>query len=193
MNNLLYDIALTRMTGFNFQTALELYRSLGSGKAVYDNRQNLRDVLPDCSYRLVQSLQDWSLALARAEQELAFIEKHGIATLPLGHPDYPQRLAETPDAPILLYYLGSAGLNQSHVISIVGTRHATTYGQDLIRHFAEELKALCPDVLIVSGLAYGIDICAHRQALKNGFETVGVLAHGLDEIYPPTIAKRPRK
>ncbi len=69
---ILYTMALTRMTGFNFQTALQLYRELGSGQAVYEHRNDLRDVLPDCTDRLCQSLQDWSLALARAEEELAF-------------------------------------------------------------------------------------------------------------------------
>ena len=183
--NLLYTMALTRMTGFNFQTALRLYQELGGGQAVYEHRSDLRDVLPECSERLVQSLQDWSIPLLKAEQELGFITKHNIRPLLLGSDDYPQRLAECPDAPILLYYMGSANLNQQRVINIVGTRHATQYGQDLVRRFVGDLRELCPQVLIVSGLAYGIDISAHRNALERGFETVGVLAHGLDELYPP--------
>ncbi len=182
---LLYTIALTRMTGFNFQTALRLYQELGGGKAVYDHRTDLRDVLPECSDRLVASLQDWSLPLVRAEQELHFLEKHHVKALCLGTDDYPQRLTECADAPIVLYYMGSAELNQQRIVSIVGTRHATAYGQDLVRRFTEELHQLCPDVLVVSGLAYGIDIAAHRNALAYGMETVGVLAHGLDELYPP--------
>ena len=180
-----YTIALTRMTGFNFQTALQLYQELGSGLAVYEHHNDIRDVLPDCSERLIAALQDWSLALARAEQELTFIEKHHIRALCYGDEDYPQRLTGCPDAPIVLYYLGSADLNQQHIINIVGTRRCTVYGQDLIRHFISDLRRQCPQVLIVSGLAYGIDICAHRNALDSGFETVGVLAHGLDELYPP--------
>ena len=183
--DILYTIALTRMTGFNFQTALHLYRELGGAKAAFEQRHHLKDVLPDCTTRLVESLQDWSLALARAEQEMAFIEKHNIRVLLLGQDDYPQRLAECPDAPILLYYIGSADLNQLHVVNIIGTRHITAYGQDLIRRFCADLRQQCPQVLIVSGLAYGVDINAHRQALANGYETVGVLAHGLDDIYPP--------
>jgi DNA processing protein len=180
-----YTIALTRMTGFNFQTALQLYQELGGGLAVYEHHNDIRDVLPDCSERLIAALQDWSLALARAEQELTFIEKHHIRALCYGDEDYPQRLTGCPDAPIVLYYLGSADLNQQHIINIVGTRRCTVYGQDLIRHFISDLRRQCPQVLIVSGLAYGIDICAHRNALDSGFETVGVLAHGLDELYPP--------
>lgn len=180
-----YAIALTRMTGLNFQTALQLYQSLGSAQAVYEHRNDIRDVIPECSDRMVKVLQDWSGALSRAAVEMQFIEKHGIRTLLLGDDDYPQRLAECVDAPILLYYLGNADLNSRHIINIVGTRHCTTYGQDLIRRFVADLRHHCPDVLIVSGLAYGVDICAHRNALQNGFDTVGVLAHGLDEIYPP--------
>jgi DNA processing protein len=182
--HLVYTLALTRMTGFTSQTALQLYRELGSGWAVYEHRHDLPDVVPDCSPRLVAALQDWSEALARAEVELAFIERHKIKPLLLGNPDYPQRLIECPDAPIVLFYMGKADLNQQRVINIVGTRHATIYGQDLIRHLVADLKILGVKPLIVSGLAYGIDICAHREALGQGMETVGVLAHGLDELYP---------
>ena len=170
--------------GFNFQIALYLYLEMGSATEIYNHRHDIKDCLPECSDRLAKSLRDWDAALQRAAQEMAFIEKHHIKVLCLNDDDYPQRLKECPDAPIVLFYMGTADLNQKHVVNIVGTRRCTTYGQDIIRHFIEELKHHCPDVLIVSGLAYGIDICAHRQALRNGFETVGVLAHGLDEIYP---------
>ena len=179
-----YTIALTRMTGFNFQTALHLYQTMGGGQAVYEHRHDIKDVMPDCTDRLAASLQDWSLALQRAAQEMSFIEKHHIQPLCLGDERYPQRLAECADAPIILFYMGNADLNQRRVINIIGTRHCTAYGQDLIRRFVADLRLLCPEVLIVSGLAYGVDICAHRQALQNGYETVGVLAHGLDELYP---------
>lgn len=179
-----YTIALTRMTGFNFQTALQLYRELGGGLAVYEHRNDIKDVIPDCSTRLAESLKDWEMPLIRAAQEMEFITKHGIRPLLMGSEAYPQRLAECPDAPILLYYMGNADLNRRRVINIIGTRRSTAYGQDLIRHFVADMKQQCPEVLIVSGLAYGIDICAHRQALANSLDTVGVLAHGLDEIYP---------
>lgn len=165
-----YTIALTRMTGFNQAMALQLYQSLGGGKAVYEQRQDLGN---------------WDEALRRAAAEMEFIEKNGIQALTLNDAAYPQRLKECADAPIILYYKGVADLNRQHVINIVGTRHCTTYGQDLVRRFVSDLRRMCPDVLIVSGLAYGIDICAHRQALTEGYETVGVLAHGLDQIYPP--------
>ena len=182
---ILYTMALTRMTGISLGTALHLYRQIGSAKAVYDHRGDIGDVLTDGTPRLAEALRDWSLPLARAEQEMAFVQKHGIGCLCLNDADYPQRLTTTPDAPLLLFYMGSAQLNQQRVVSIVGTRHATVYGQDLIRRFIADLQQLCPQVLIVSGLAYGVDICAHRQALAAGFDTVGVLAHGLDDLYPP--------
>lgn len=179
-----YTLALTRMAGFNFQTALHLYRSLGGGKAVYDHRHDIREVVPDCSDRMVELLTDWDESLARADREMEFIERHHVKVITLANEDYPQRLAECPDAPIVLFYLGNASLNQCRVVSMVGTRHSTAYGQDLIRHFMSDLRQLVPDVLVVSGLAYGVDICAHRQALSHGFQTVGVLAHGLDDLYP---------
>ena len=84
----------------------------------------------------------------------------------------------------MLYYIGNADLNQQKIISIVGTRQITNYGRDLCRKFIRELHEMCPQVLIVSGLAYGVDICAHRESLANGYDTTAVLAHGLDQIYP---------
>lgn len=93
-------------------------------------------------------------------------------------------MRECDDAPLALFYRGNADLNTLHIINIVGTRHATPYGQDICTRFLADLSALYPDTLIVSGLAYGIDIHAHRAALQNHFKTIGVLAHGLDRIYP---------
>ena len=141
-------------------------------------------MLPECSPRLVESLKDWSVALHRAAAEMEYMQKHGIRALCLGDDDYPARLRECPDAPIALFSLGSAQLNEQRIVSIVGTRRCTRYGLDLIHRFVADLRQLCPQVLIVSGLAYGIDICAHREALAAGYDTVAVLAHGLDEIYP---------
>lgn len=179
-----YTIALTRMTGFNSQQALQLCQELGGGQAVYEHRNDIGSLIPDCSPRLVEALKNWDEALKRAAVEMEFVTKHDIRTLTMNDPDYPVRLRECPDAPVILYYKGSADLNQQRVIDIVGTRHCTSYGQDLVRRFVSRLKELCPEVLVVSGLAYGIDICAHRQALFADYQTVAVLAHGLDQIYP---------
>lgn len=181
---LFYTLALTRMTGFNPQVALQLYRELGGGKSVYDHRNDVTDVIGDCTPRLAEALRNWDNALARSEAELAFIRQHSIKPLMLNDDDYPARLRECPDAPIALFYLGNADLNRQHVVNIVGTRHGTSYGQDLIRRLLADMRDILPGTLVVSGLAYGIDICAHRNALEQGFDTVAVLAHGLDTVYP---------
>lgn len=179
-----YSIALTRMTGFNAAMALQLYQALGSSQAVYEHRNDVGDVLPDATPRLRDAMKNWDDALKRAAAEMEFITKKGIRAFTMQDADYPQRLCECPDAPILLYYIGSADLNQRYVLNVVGTRQCTSYGKDMVRSFLRDLRQQCPQVLVVSGLAYGIDICAHRNALELGYETVGVLAHGLDQIYP---------
>ena len=179
-----YSIALTRMAGFSAGIALRLYQAMGSSQAVYEHRNEIGDAVADATPRLREAMRNWDDALRRAAAEMEFIEKSGIQALTMQDEDYPQRLRECPDAPIILYYKGVADLNQRYILNMVGTRHCTTYGQDLVRCFISDLRQLCPQVLIVSGLAYGIDVCAHRNALERGYETVGVLAHGLDQIYP---------
>lgn len=179
-----YTMALTRLTNFNYQQALELYRAVGSAQLLYEHRNEIGDIIKDASPKLMEALKDWDEPMRRAECEMRFMEEHRIRALTLNDDDYPQRLTECPDAPIILYYKGQADLNQERIVSLVGTRRMTTYGQDLIRRFIADLRQQCPEVLIVSGLAYGVDICAHREALAHGYPTVGVLAHGLDQIYP---------
>ena len=179
-----YAMALTRLTNFNFQQALELYKAAGSAQNLYEHRNDVGDIIEGCTPRLIAALKDWSDAMKRAEVELMYMEEHRIRACSLMDDDYPQRMLECPDAPLVLYSMGNADLNQQRIISIVGTRHMTHYGEDMIRKFVRELHEMCPDVLIISGLAYGVDICAHRQALENGYETLAVLAHGLDQIYP---------
>lgn len=178
-------IALTRINHFHLTGMLQLYRRLGSATAVIEHRNNIRDVLPEASPRLVTSLQSVDRHLGRAEQELEWDLAHGVMPLCMNDENYPQRLRECDDAPLMLFYKGTVNLNQRRVVSVVGTRRSTIYGEDIIRRFMIELRQLCPQVLIVSGLAYGVDIIAHRHALQNGYPTVGVLAHGLDNLYPP--------
>lgn len=179
-------IALTRISFFSLAELLELFRRVGSAEEIVAHSQHIRDLLPDASDRLTQAFTDIGQALRYAENELRTAESMGIRPLVMGDDDYPSRLLECADAPLVLYYQGSASLNQKRVVSIVGTRRCTPYGQDLVRRFMSELRSLCPQVLVVSGLAYGIDICAHREALAQGYDTVGVVAHGLDDLYPPS-------
>lgn len=177
-------IALTRINYFHLTGMLQLYRRLGSATAVIEHRRNIRDVLPDASPKLVQSLQQLDEPLYRAEIELQWDLENGVMPLCMNDENYPQRLRQCDDAPLMLFYKGNINLNQRRVICVVGTRRNTVYGEDLIRRFMRELRQLCPQLLVVSGLAYGVDIIAHRQALQNGYPTVGVLAHGVDYLYP---------
>ena len=177
-------IALTRINYFHLTGMLQLYRRLGSATAVIEHRRNIRDVLPDASPKLVQSLQQLDEPLHRAEIELQWDLENGVMPLCMNDENYPQRLRQCDDAPLMLFYKGNINLNQRRVICVVGTRRNTVYGEDLIRRFMRDLRQLCPQLLVVSGLAYGVDIIAHRQALQNGYPTVGVLAHGVDYLYP---------
>lgn len=177
-------IALTRINYFHLTGMLQLYRRLGSATAVIEHRRNIRDVLPDASPKLLQSLQQLDEPLHRAEIELQWDLENGVMPLCMNDENYPQRLRQCDDAPLMLFYKGNINLNQRRVICVVGTRRNTVYGEDLIRRFMRELRQLCPQLLVISGLAYGVDIIAHRQALQNGYPTVGVLAHGVDYLYP---------
>ena len=177
-------IALSRISYYSFEGLLNLYRTLGSATNVVEHRHHIRDVLPDASDRLVAALENMDDMISRAETELEFDMNHGIVPLCFNDRNYPKRLAECADAPLVLYYKGNADLNQRRIISIVGTRRCTQYGRDMTARLIKRMRELLPKTLIVSGLAYGIDIEAHRNALACDFETVGVLAHGLDTIYP---------
>ena len=177
-------MTLSRILRYNPSAVMQLYRKMGSATSVIEHSGDIRDVLPDISPRLAKSLAETSDAMRCAETELAFDEAHGIQPLVFSDEGFPERMRECDDAPLVVFYRGTANLNQRRVLSIVGTRHCTAYGQDLIRHFVADLRLLCPEIIVVSGLAYGVDIHAHREALREGMETVGVLAHGLDYIYP---------
>ncbi len=176
-------IALQHIPGIGSITAKRLIERAGSATKIFEHRTELPSIIPNIQPPLIKAL-DCPTAHHRAEQELEFIDKHRITCLGYNDESYPARLRECDDAPILLFYRGNTSLNPHRIVSIVGTRKCTDYGRDLCESFVRDLAAQCPDVLIVSGLAYGIDICAHRAAIKYGLPTVGVLAHGLDRIYP---------
>ncbi len=185
MNEVIAAMTLMRINYFSLSGLTLMYRELGNAQTIIEHHANIRDIFPDASEKLVNGLRNIDEAKARAEAELEFCQKHGIQPLPMNDEHYPARLRECDDAPLMLFYRGNADLNQQRVINIVGTRHCTAYGKDVISRFVRDLKSLCPQLMIVSGLAYGVDINTHRAALENSYETVGVLAHGLDQIYPP--------
>lgn len=179
----IYTLALTRIPGLGLTGAYNLLRAMGTAGDIFRNRKDLPELVPGVSEKLVKAL-DCPEAFKRAEEELRFAEANSIACLTINDEQYPSRLRECEDAPLALFYRGNTPMNTQRVVSIVGTRHATVYGQDLCQRFIADLAEAFPDVLIVSGLAYGIDIYAHRNALQHRLPTVGVLAHGLDRIYP---------
>jgi len=181
---LINAIALSRLNYFSLDGLVQLYQLMGSATEVVKHRFDIRSVLPDASDKLEYALKNMDDALHRAEAELQWDMEHNVQVLCMNSINYPQRLKNCADAPLVLFYRGTANLNQARVINMVGTRKCTLYGQDIIRRFVRELNELCPGVLVVSGLAYGVDINAHVNALENGMETVGVLAHGLDTLYP---------
>lgn len=176
----IYMLALAAAPGLGLIGKHKLLDKLGSASEIFRNRKELASGIPK---RLSEALGDSEL-LHRAEKEMKFTEDKHIHCFTLNDKDYPSRLRDCDDAPLALFYRGNANLNALRVINMVGTRHATPYGQDICIRFLTELAELCPDVLVVSGLAYGIDIHAHRAALQNQLNTIGVLAHGLDRIYP---------
>lgn len=181
-------MALTQIHGLSQRQALQLYRATGSAATCLSaDSRLLEDFVSDYTGPLANIIQQSrSEALERAQQEAEFDESHGICPLALNDEAYPALLRECEDAPLVLYYRGNADLNVLHTIAFVGTRRCTEYGKDLCQRLICEVSQECPDALIVSGLAYGIDINSHRAALQNGLLTIGVLAHGLDQIYPST-------
>ncbi|ADV42822.1 DNA-processing protein DprA [Bacteroides helcogenes] len=177
------SIALTLCSGIGRIGAKRLIDSIGSASEIFGRRKELPELLPGISPVVIAAL-DNPAAFLRAEREMEFVEKNRLTCLTLKDKAYPSRLRECEDAPVVLFFKGNADLNRLHVIDMVGTRQATDYGKQFCADFLRDLSNLCPDVLVVSGLAYGIDIHAHRAALANRLSTVAVLAHGLDRLYP---------
>lgn len=180
---IIHLIALTQVEGVGLARARALINAMGSATNVFAHHAEAADILPGLKTLFTNDLTKDEL-IARAEKEYEFIKQNNIRGITIHDEDYPSRLRECDDAPLVLFYKGTANMNAFKVINMVGTRHATDYGKELCMRFLTDLKALCPEVLVVSGLAYGIDVHAHRAALHNNLPTIGVLAHGLDRIYP---------
>lgn len=179
--SLIHKIALTLIKNVGHIISKSLLDRFGSAEAVFSaGYSQLLEIEGIGSITAKQILETNAISLA-AEQ-LKFLEKYKISLLFYTDDNYPQRLKNCADAPVLLYYKGTADLNHFRIVSIVGTRKATPYGLMLCQQLAETLQHY--NVLVVSGLAYGIDVAAHRQSLHYHIPTVGVLGHGLDRIYP---------
>lgn len=178
---LLYQIALTLIPGIGDILGKKLVNLCGSAEAVFREPRARLKKMPRVGEFLARAVGNKDI-LARAEKEVLFVEKYRIRSLFFQDRDYPYRLKQCIDSPILLFYKGTAELNATRVVSVVGTRSATEYGRKITRKIVEGLAG--QQVLVVSGLAYGIDGNAHRVALDCGLNTVGVLGHGLDRLYP---------
>lgn len=187
-STLQYRIAFASLRGMGYDLAQKILSVIPSEKDFFDiPEKELQNLLQS---KVKMTERDYRLAhLDQALKEVDFVIHNDIGVTYFTDNNYPTRLAHAQDAPILLFSKGDCNINATHIVSIVGTRHATAYGKTFCTKFVEELKALVDDVVIVSGLAYGIDICAHRAALANSVPTIGVLAHGLNTIYPATHRK----
>ena len=155
--------------------------SLLDAKKAYEEEGSEEAAL---KYVSSQLSADYAVLERRAKEEIEWCEKNKVRILPISHPDYPRRLRECCDAPLVLFVRGTADLNAPKMLSIVGTRKNTPYSTDCINGIVDDLAKNCPDVHIVSGLAYGVDITAHRAALHNNLPTIGVVAHGQGMLYP---------
>jgi len=178
---LLYQLAITLIPGVGDINAKRLISYCGSAEAVFKEKKNNLLKIPGMGASTVDSILGQQV-LDRAEEEIRFVDENDIQTLYFLDDNYPSRLKHCMDSPIVMYYKGNADLNAKCIVSIVGTRRASNYGKEMCDKLIEELSDL--DILIVSGLAYGIDTQAHRSAVDKNIPTVGILAHGLDKIYP---------
>ncbi len=180
-SDLLHKIALTQLPKIGAVLARELVAYCGSVSAVFSERKSNLLKIPGVGHAIADSIARHT-NFKHAEEELKFVEKHDIEVLFYLDDHYPFRLSRMRDAPIVLYYKGQTNLNVAQVVGIVGTRQPSDYGLEVLNNLIEQLKGT--GTLIVSGLAYGIDIASHRAALQCDLDTVGVLGSGLDRIYP---------
>ena len=180
-DELIYQLALTLVPQIGSVQARILVQHFNSASAIFKASQSTLEKIEGIGEIRARNIRKFS-NFDSAKKEISFLEKYKVTPLFMSDPGYPQRLLNCYDFPVLLFYKGSTDLNASKVIAIVGTRSNTEYG----KHFTEKLiKDLAPhEVKVVSGLAFGIDAIAHKAALKNKLGTIGVVGHGLDQMYP---------
>ena len=187
---LLYEVALTLVSGIGDVNGKKLVAYCGGAEAVFREKKKSLSKIPGIGEKTVDSILSQDV-LSRAERELDFADKYGIRILYYLNSDYPKRLQHCYDSPMVLYCNGYTDLNVAKIIGVVGTRNVTDYGKLMTDKIISEL--VDDDVLVVSGLAYGVDTCAHYASVKYGLKTAAVLAHGLHTIYPPVNRNLARK
>jgi len=183
---LLYTLALQKATKIGDITAKKLIQHCGSPEAIFKEKESVLQSINGIGSFISNSIKNSTL-LTAAEKELNYLHKNDIKHWYFQEDDYPERLKNCIDGPILLFHSGSINLKKQKIISIVGTRNITNYGKHLCEKLVEDLSILNP--VIVSGFAYGTDITAHKAAINNNLQTIGCLAHGLNQIYPKTHKK----
>ncbi|MFN8294918.1 MAG: DNA-processing protein DprA [Chitinophagales bacterium] len=181
-NDIFYGIALSLLKGIGDANAKMLISSAGSAEKLFRLSPSKLQKINGIGPKLAESFTDTYDAFKRAEEELKFIEKNNIETVFYYDKRYPYRLLNCPDAPLFIFYKGNVDFNKERFVNVVGTRHCTEYGKEITEKLIADLAV--HNVNLVSGLAYGIDICAHKAALKFDIQNIAVLAHGLDRIYP---------
>jgi len=180
---LICSIALGMVPAVGDINARKLISHLGSASAVFKESYRNLIKIQGIGKKIASHLCSKEF-IEKATEELMFIRKHNIDIKRYDDQDYPARLKECPDSPILIYVKGNADLNKEKIISIVGTRNITHQGKDICKSLIHDLACEFPEIIIISGLAYGVDITAHKTALKENLKTVAVLGHGFGTIYP---------
>jgi len=179
--DILYYLALQSAEGIGDIIAKKLISRCGSAQAVFEEKHYILRKINGIGSLVIKGLKNSSLLIS-AEKEIEFINKNNINVTTYLDEDYPEKLKHCIDGPILLFQKGNINLKEKKIISIVGTRIITNYGKSFLKEFIQELKKYDP--VIISGLAYGIDIFTHQLAMENSLQTIAVLAHGLDNVYP---------
>jgi DNA processing protein len=183
---LIHLLALQQIEGIGDIIAKKLVSKCGSAEEVFKSKRKQLESVDGVGTILLKNLMDKTV-FVKAEKELSFIRRNEISVQSFQQEGYPERLKHCVDGPLLLFSSGKINLQNRKVISIVGTRQITAYGVDFCRSLIAELAPLNP--IIVSGYAYGVDIVAHLAAVENNLQTVGIVAHGLDQIYPKSHKK----
>jgi len=181
-SQLLYQLALTEIPNIGWVQAKILAQHFGEAEKIFKAKQSLLEKIEGIGLIRANSIKIFH-DFSKAEEEIKFIEKFKIKPLFISDKDYPQRLLNCYDSPTLLFYKGTADLNATKIVSIIGTRTHTEYSNKMTDKLIEELSV--QNILIVSGMAFGVDAMAHKAAVRNNLPTVGVVGHGLDQIYPP--------
>jgi DNA processing protein len=185
-NELLHTLALLKVEGIGDVVAKKLIKQCGSAAAVFQTSKKAFVAIDGIGDYLYKNLQEKKI-FNWAENELRFIENEQISYASFEDDSYPERLKHCADGPTVLFQSGTIDLQNKRVINIVGTRQITPYGIEFTKKLISDLAPLNP--VIVSGFAYGVDIVAHQAAMQNNLQTIGVLAHGLNQIYPKTHKK----